>query len=432
MKALKQKLSSLVGSPLFWGALLTLVLSYLTHFYYITYRDQQLLDRYPTIAEIERLHNQTVDFRMRRRGPRPGTNDVAILTIDEKAIQKYGRWPWPRNLIAEVIEKLMINGTSTISFDIIFSEKQEDVLKSLDQLSEKIKQKGQPNFSEFQSLIAEEKKINDHDQKLTEVIKKYSDRLILGAIYDEFEYRPFPYQDSCFLNIAKVKKVYDYWDKESYLIGVQNALELSLPESWHELLLSHFNNLRMNISYEWLNNHPDHPLTLGLKSRGLDPKKHNTVAMVTALVDRDKKQFLILNKNPTDLRELEKLLSVSDRVDWSNQMDQTLKDYCLRYLTSKDELADAFIANWEEISNDYDKFKGLTFEEAKNLIKNISLENPVHHVDNWLFNLESIKEVTEHTGTFNATQDKDGSVRRAKLFVRNGSLFIPSLAFNTF
>ncbi len=432
MKSALNKISALAGSALFMGALLSIVLSYFAHFYYVTYRDQQLLDRYPIIAEVERLHNQTVDFRMRRRGPRPGTQDVAILTIDEKAIQKYGRWPWPRTLIADVIERLMENGARSISFDIIFSEKQEDVLLSLDELNQKIKKAIPLQASQIESLIAEEKKLKDHDQRLTEVIKKYSDRLIMGAIYDEFEFRPFPYQDTCFLNIAKVKKVYDYWDKEAYLIGVQNAMELALPESWHKVLLNHFNNLRMNVSYEWLIKNPEHDLVKTLTKAGFDPKKQTTVALLTSFIDGDQKKFNELSLGKLDWPHFQSQIPLSERVDWANQMEQSLKDYCLRYLTSKDELTETFKRQWPEISSDYDKFNNLSFEEAKDLIQMMNLENPVHHVDHWLFNLESIRQVTEHTGTFNATQDKDGSVRRAKLFVRNGSLFIPSLAFKTF
>ena len=34
------------------------------------------------------------------------SKDIGIVTIDEKSIEKYGQWPWKRDVIAEVISNL--------------------------------------------------------------------------------------------------------------------------------------------------------------------------------------------------------------------------------------------------------------------------------------------------------------------------------------
>ena len=34
------------------------------------------------------------------------SQDIAILEIDEKSIEKYGQWPWKRDVLANVIWKL--------------------------------------------------------------------------------------------------------------------------------------------------------------------------------------------------------------------------------------------------------------------------------------------------------------------------------------
>ena len=34
------------------------------------------------------------------------SKDIGIVTIDEKSIEKYGQWPWTRDVIAEVITDL--------------------------------------------------------------------------------------------------------------------------------------------------------------------------------------------------------------------------------------------------------------------------------------------------------------------------------------
>ena len=41
------------------------------------------------------------DWLMRERGPLPVPSDIAIVAIDEKSIRAYGRFPWPRRILAK-------------------------------------------------------------------------------------------------------------------------------------------------------------------------------------------------------------------------------------------------------------------------------------------------------------------------------------------
>jgi len=50
------------------------------------------------------------------------SEDIAILEIDEKSIEKYGQWPWKRDVLAEVIWKLRESGAGVIVLPILFSE----------------------------------------------------------------------------------------------------------------------------------------------------------------------------------------------------------------------------------------------------------------------------------------------------------------------
>ena len=47
---------------------------------------------------------------------------VRIVDIDEAALAAYGQWPWPRNVIAQLVEKLAKQGAAAIAFDVIFAE----------------------------------------------------------------------------------------------------------------------------------------------------------------------------------------------------------------------------------------------------------------------------------------------------------------------
>ena len=55
--------------------------------------------------------------------PRVSTvRPVVIVDIDEASLQALGQWPWPRTLIAELIDKIQEAGSAAIGFDVIMSE----------------------------------------------------------------------------------------------------------------------------------------------------------------------------------------------------------------------------------------------------------------------------------------------------------------------
>lgn len=47
---------------------------------------------------------------------------VAIIDIDDRSLQEVGRWPWPRQTIATLVEKLFQQGVLVVGFDVQFSE----------------------------------------------------------------------------------------------------------------------------------------------------------------------------------------------------------------------------------------------------------------------------------------------------------------------
>jgi len=50
------------------------------------------------------------------------SKDIAVVTIDEKAIEKYGQWPWKRDVLADVVNQLREKGAGIIVIPILFSE----------------------------------------------------------------------------------------------------------------------------------------------------------------------------------------------------------------------------------------------------------------------------------------------------------------------
>ncbi|MEM8790425.1 MAG: CHASE2 domain-containing protein [Pseudomonadota bacterium] len=53
---------------------------------------------------------------------RPADPPVYVIAIDESAIGTFGQWPWPRNILASLVERLKEARVSAIGMDIIFSE----------------------------------------------------------------------------------------------------------------------------------------------------------------------------------------------------------------------------------------------------------------------------------------------------------------------
>ena len=68
------------------------------------------------------LDNRLRDFLFLMRGSIPVTQQVVIVDIDEKSLQKYGQWPWSRNIVASLIEQLRDDGAGIIGMDIVFAE----------------------------------------------------------------------------------------------------------------------------------------------------------------------------------------------------------------------------------------------------------------------------------------------------------------------
>jgi adenylate cyclase len=73
-------------------------------------------------APIEELRVRTFDT-LQRIDPRvKKARPVTIVDIDDKSLAKFGQFPWPRTLIADLVTHLTKLGAVVIAFDIVFSE----------------------------------------------------------------------------------------------------------------------------------------------------------------------------------------------------------------------------------------------------------------------------------------------------------------------
>ncbi len=68
------------------------------------------------------MDNKLQDTKFTYRGKVSPSDSVVMVEIDGKSIDKYGRWPWNRKLIAKLIKKISNYGAKTIALDMVFSE----------------------------------------------------------------------------------------------------------------------------------------------------------------------------------------------------------------------------------------------------------------------------------------------------------------------
>jgi adenylate cyclase len=91
----------------------------------------------PQVKEILRL--KAFDLLLQSE-KKEVSQDIGVITIDEKAIEKYGQWPWNRSVLGDIIGQLRKAEVGIIVLPILFSE--EDRLGGDQTLSNYIYQNG--------------------------------------------------------------------------------------------------------------------------------------------------------------------------------------------------------------------------------------------------------------------------------------------------
>jgi adenylate cyclase len=86
------------------------------------------------------LEDKTLDLRFTMRGKIAPGPETVIAAIDEKSINKLGRFPWPRSVWGRVVDRLTEEGARVIVFDVFFTEPEN--VESDDLLQQAIRRSG--------------------------------------------------------------------------------------------------------------------------------------------------------------------------------------------------------------------------------------------------------------------------------------------------
>ncbi len=76
------------------------------------------------VGFIHQLDNIIYDARLKLTMPGKGDARIVILDIDEKSLGEIGRWPWSRNVMARLMDKLFDQyGVAMVGFDVVWAER---------------------------------------------------------------------------------------------------------------------------------------------------------------------------------------------------------------------------------------------------------------------------------------------------------------------
>ncbi len=177
---------------------------------------------------FESLEQKAYDLKMvSRDGSKSLKEQVVIAAIDELSLKEQGRWPWPRTLHAQLIDRLAESGAKAVAFNIFFPE--NDLFIPMDNVREGLKNEdGVPKDTLQQWL-------NDagaSDRRFVEAIGA-SKRTILAFIF-YFDEEPGLPPSEKLLKLLE-PSIYENLSKSQSIQKPENVItasevEISLPE----------------------------------------------------------------------------------------------------------------------------------------------------------------------------------------------------------
>lgn len=78
------------------------------------------------VRAVQVAEARVTDLQFAFRGPRPAHPAVVVVAVDEKSAQRYGLWPWPRDLLARALDRLKEAGAGAVGLDMIFTDEVVD------------------------------------------------------------------------------------------------------------------------------------------------------------------------------------------------------------------------------------------------------------------------------------------------------------------
>lgn len=127
---------------------------------------------------------RVADYRFLQRGPGAASPQIVIVAVDDTSLEKLGRWPWSRAVIAELLQRLVAADAAAVGFDIVQSEATAAV--NVDALRARL-----PTVDD-DTWAAVRRELNQgspEDRLLTDAVRA-SARTVLGYFFDFSGHEP--------------------------------------------------------------------------------------------------------------------------------------------------------------------------------------------------------------------------------------------------
>ena len=124
------------------------------------------------------------------------SDKIAVIAIDEQSIANIGRWPWPREVQAKLIDQLAAAKAKVIGNTVFFFEPQKDpglayVEKMLDIYTKAYPAEAPESVAEIGKLLNEAAVSLNSDARLAASIKK-AGNVVVPMAFSELSYAPPP------------------------------------------------------------------------------------------------------------------------------------------------------------------------------------------------------------------------------------------------
>jgi adenylate cyclase len=139
--------------------------------------------RFYRLGFVQFIDAKLYDYRLRLTLPHAADDRIVILDIDEKSLKEDGRWPWGRDKMASLTDKLFDHyGVAVAGFDVVFAEKDNSSgLKVLQDL-------GQNQFkdmAQFHSVLTRIRPHLEYDSLFADKIRQRN--VVLGYYFSNSE-----------------------------------------------------------------------------------------------------------------------------------------------------------------------------------------------------------------------------------------------------
>jgi len=129
---------------------------------------------------FEQIEYKTLDARFQSRGAIPPDQRIVILAIDDASLAKVGRWPWSRDKIGLLIERVIGDyDAAVLGFDIVFSEPQINPLEE----SSRLLTESHKSSPDVNAWLETHTSLGDIDGRFAQTLHRYHDRIVTGYFF---------------------------------------------------------------------------------------------------------------------------------------------------------------------------------------------------------------------------------------------------------